>query len=346
MRVTVIDPKHHQSPAMPLPVYASVEALDAAAADPPDLWSVCAPTGDHLSLLRQILDRDPKARVILEKPACHGHEIPDFEHLLNAHPHARIVVNDQYSHSRALGRLGALISELAPGQPIDHITITFTKDRRQDISTGRFVDRIYGVLGYEWLHMLAVLRQILPSSLVADYLAADPARSDLYATYDESLFVSSLTERSTLGNGAQRVYLELASSITGPLIPVVARPSPGGRWQRALRADDDRHRHVNVHAGSTRFSLHLEPVTAPGGWQLGRNQHRLTADQKGNVVFDQIIDDSPLHTSIRHAVAALCADAQLPRPDVSPLRRIAALAATLREHQTTETAEHAPSTRS
>jgi len=342
MRVTVIDPKHHQSPAVPLPVYASVEALDAAAAGPADLWSVCAPTGDHLSLLRQILDRDPNAGVLLEKPACHGHEIPDFEHLLNAHPQARIVVNDQYSHSAALSRLGALIGELAPGQPIDHITVTFTKDRQQDISTGRFVDRTYGVLGYEWLHMLAVVRQILPSNLVADYLAADPARSDLYATYDERLFVSSLTERSTLGNGAQRVYLELASSITGPLIPLAALPAPGGRWQRALRADDDRHRHVTVHAGSIRFSLHLEPVTAPGGWQLDRNQHRLTADQKGNVVFDQIIDDSPMHTSIRHAVTALRADAQLPRPDLAPLRRIAALAATLREHETTETAEHAP----
>ncbi len=342
MRVTVIDPKHDQSPAVPPPVYESVEALDAATGSP-DLWSVCAPTGDHLSLLRQILDRDPNARILLEKPACYGHEIPDFEHLLNIHPHARIVVNDQYRHSRALSRLGALIGELAPGQPIDHITVTFTKDRRQDISTGRFVDRIYGVLGYEWLHMLAVVRQILPSNLVAGYLAADPARSDLYATYDERLFVSSLTERSTLGNEAQCVYLELASSITEPLIPVVAPPAPGGRWQRALRADNDRHRHVTVHAGSTRFSLHLEPVTAPGGWQLDRNQHRLTADQKGTLVFDQIIDDSPMHTSIRHAVTALRADAQLPRPDLAPLRRIAALAATLSKHEmTTEPGEHAP----
>jgi AbrB family looped-hinge helix DNA binding protein len=46
--------------------------------------------------------------------------------------------------------VGALIGELAPGQPIDHITVTFTKDRQQDISTGRLVDRIYGVFGYEW----------------------------------------------------------------------------------------------------------------------------------------------------------------------------------------------------
>ena len=185
------------------------------------------------------------------KAACYGHEIPDFEHLLNIHPHARIVVNDQYSHSRALSRLGVLIGELAPCQPIDHITVTFTKDRLEDISTGRFVDRIYGVLGYEWLHMLAVVRQILPSNLVAGDLTADPARSDLYATYDERLFVSSLTERSTLGNEAQCVYLELASSITEPLIPLVAPPAPGGRWQRALRADNDRHRHVTVHAGVT-----------------------------------------------------------------------------------------------
>ena len=333
MTLDLVDPKHSGTPTITHAVHASLDTLNTSA--PVDLWSVCTPTGEHLPILRQILTRDPAARILLEKPACHGHEIPDLEELLGAHPQARLIVNDQYSHSGALDRLTTLIRELEPDQPLGHLSVIFTKDRRSDVDTGRFIDRTYGVLGYEWLHMLAVVRRILPPDLLDGYFAADPARSDLYATYDERLFVSSLTERTTLHHDDTQVYLELASSITGPLIPLHTPPTTGQRWQRDLRAADDRHRHVTVHAGRTRFKLHLEPVTAPGGWQLDRNQHRLTADQDGTVVFDQIIEDSPMHTSIRHAVATLRSQTPPPRPDLAPLRRIAALAATLRKNETT-----------
>lgn len=332
LALDIVDPKHAASPKIVQTVHASLEELDVE--QPVDLWSVCTPTDEHLPLLRQILARDPAARILLEKPACHGHQIPDLEELFDTHPHARVIVNDQYSHSGALDRLSTLIRELEPEQAIDHVSVIFTKDRRPDVDTGRFVDRTYGVLGYEWLHMLAVVRRILPPSLLADYLAADPAHSDLYATYDERLFVSSLTERTNLHRDRTRVYLELASSITGPLIPLHTPPATGEPWQRSLRAADDRHRHVTVHAGRTRFKLHLEPVTAPGGWQLDRNQHRLSADQNGTVVFDQIIEDSPMHTSIRHAIAILRGQTPPPRPDLAPLRRIAALATALRENDT------------
>ena len=332
MSLDLVDPKHSGTPADAHTIHASLDTLDTS--HPVDLWSVCTPTGEHLPILRQILARDPAARILLEKPACHGHEIPDLEQLLADHPHARVIVNDQYSHSGALDRLGTLIRELEPEQPIDHVSVIFTKDRRPDVDTGRFIDRTYGVLGYEWLHMLAVVRRILPPTLLTNYFATDPARSDLFANYDERLFVSSLTERTTLHREGASVYLELASSIAGPLIALSTAPTSGERWQRSLRAADDRHRHVTVHVGRTRFKLHLEPVTAPGGWQLARNQHRLSADQDGTVVFDQIIEDSPMHTSLRHAIAALRGQTPPPRPDFGPLRRIAALATTLKENET------------
>lgn len=331
LRVTAVDPKHAATSAS-FPMHARIEDLDTGKDGHVDLWSVCAPTAEHLSALRQILARDPAARVLLEKPACHGHEIAEFEALLDAHPRARVVVNDQYLHASALTELRTLIRALEPGKPIHQVTVTFTKDRRKDIDAGRFIDRTYGVLGYEWLHMLAVIRQILPAELVGEYLAADPRGSDLYPVYDERLFVATLTERTTLEHDRDRVHLELASSITGPLIPLGAPPAPGGLWQRELRAHDDRHRHVTARAGRTRFTLHLEPVTAPGGWQLQRNQHRLTADRDGEVVHDQIIMDSPLHTSLSHALSALRGSAPLQRPDLRPLSRIAALADLLKTH--------------
>lgn len=100
------------------------------------------------------------------------------------------------------------------------------------------------------------------------YLAADPLISDLYPAYDERLFVAGLSERTTVEDDQHRIHLELVSSITGLLIPVAAEPEASDFWQRELRAHDDRHRHVTVHAGRTRFASHVEPVTAPGGWQL------------------------------------------------------------------------------
>ena len=68
------------------------------------LWSVCCPTADHLPVLRSILTRNPAARVLLEKPACQGHEISELASLLAAHPAARVLITDQYQHSTVAAR--------------------------------------------------------------------------------------------------------------------------------------------------------------------------------------------------------------------------------------------------
>lgn len=68
-----------------------------------------------------------------------------------------------------------------------------------------------------------------------------------------------------------------------------------------------------MHAGSARLTLHMEPVTAVGGWQLDRNHHRLTVERHGLVVHEEVIADSPLRTSIRDATAKLLGHDLLPR---------------------------------
>lgn len=305
-----------------------------------DLWSVCSPTDEHLPVLRSILGRNPAARILLEKPACASHEIDELADLLSRHPHARVVVNDQYQHATALSALSELIARIEPDEPVHQIAIAFTKDRSADIATGRFIDRNYGVLGYEWLHMLAVLRRLLSAGQFDEYLRAEPSASELWATYDPRLFVGALTERTSLRSpDGQRVHIEMISSILGPLVAVGPPPDERTRWRRQRRNDDDRHRHVAVHAGKTRFTVHLDPVTAPGGWQLNRNEHRLTAERDGIVLHDEVIEDSPLGTALTTAVATLLSDTDVPSPDLSGLRRISALAAVLHaqrpEHQAT-----------
>lgn len=335
--LSVVDPKHQDLPQTYRSFPHGVDEIPDPVRSTIGLWSVCCPTADHLPVLRTILAKDPEARILLEKPACQGHEIDALTALLASHRNARVVVTDQYQHARALDVLTDLMQRFEPGAAPDYVAITFTKDRTGDIARGRFIDRTYGVLGYEWLHMLAVLRRILTPALASAYLAADPQRAGLWATYDPDLFVSALTEKSTLSVGATPLRIELASSIASPtvLLGSTPRTAPDGSdvWRQNLRPADDRHRHVTVHAGRTQFTVHLDPVTAPGGWQLARNHHRVTAVRDDTVLRDEVVQDSPLHTAIRHAATTLVGAEPLPLPDMGPLRRIASLAELLRAQQ-------------
>ncbi len=336
-QLTVLDPKHQDLPKAYRSFQHGLADLPPTLASGIGLWSVCCPTADHLPVLRSILSQAPEARVLLEKPACQGHEIDALEALLSSHRNARVMVTDQYRHARVLDALSDLIAHFEPDATTDHIAVTFSKDRTADIAQGRFVDRFYGVLGYEWLHMLAVLRRLMPADLLDAYFAISPRRSELWATYDSRLFVSALTERTSVIADGTRMRVELTSSITSPtvLLGSTPRTAPGGagRWQRGLRPADDRHRHITVHAGRTRFTAHLDPVTATDGWQLDRNQHRVTVERAGEVLHDEVVQDSPLHTSIRHTAAMLTSPEPTPSPDLAPLRRIAMLAEFLRAQQ-------------
>ena len=214
--LTILDPKHQDLPRLHKTFRHGIGELPATIASAISLWSVCCPTADHLPVLRTILDRNPQARVLLEKPACQGHEIGDLTAILQAHPAARVLVVDQYQHSTVLLKLARLIASTEPGQPLSRISVTFTKDRTSDIAQGRFIDHSYGVLGYEWLHMLAVIRHLLPPDAFAAYLASDPRSAELQPDYDDRLFVSALTERSGVTINGTPCGLELASSIKEP----------------------------------------------------------------------------------------------------------------------------------
>ncbi|MGH3752742.1 MAG: Gfo/Idh/MocA family oxidoreductase [Pseudonocardiaceae bacterium] len=339
IQISAIDPKHQDLPKTHRDFGRSVTGLSRTRAAEIDLWTVCCPTADHLPVLRAILERNPHARVLVEKPACQGHEVGQFVALLATHRNARVLVNDQYRHSQALPQLMRALADHEPTAALDLIGITFTKDRTHDIAQGRFIDRTYGVLGYEWLHMLAVLRQLVPSDAIERYLASDPCHSEIWATYDPRLFVSALTERTTLPAPAPHpghpTRLELSSSILGSCHPLGTAPRHTPSWRHSIRATDDRQRHVTLHAGATRLTLHMEPVTTVGGWQLDRNQHRLTVETNGLLIRDEVIADYPLRTSLHDTTAKLLGPGPLPPPDLTPLRRVAAIAELLRTQQPT-----------
>ncbi|OLT26836.1 hypothetical protein BJF83_20235 [Nocardiopsis sp. CNR-923] len=329
--VAIIDPKHQDLPRAHRSFPHQVSELPSNVAARVDLWSVCTPTSEHLPLVRAILAHNPQARILLEKPACQGHEIDAFTEVLAAHPGAKVMVNDQYRHARVLPAFTDLIADLEPKARIRRVNITFTKDRTTDIANGRFIDRTYGVLGYEWLHMLTVLAHVLPPSTMKAYLEAPPSATTLHATYDPRLFVSALTERTAVHDDAGRnVGLELASSILGTnLIPEAVTALQPSR-NHGPRPADSRYRHMSVQAGNTRFILQFAPVTTPTGQRLDRNHHRLAAHRDGELIHETVLHDSPLANALRNAVTALFDTAPTPGPELAHLRRIAALAEYLR----------------
>ena len=326
--LTVIDPKHQDLPKAYRSFPHGVDGLAPAVRSSIGMWAVCTPTGDHLPVLRSILSHDPRARVLLEKPACLGHEITDFQELLDTHPEARIVVTDQYRHARALDVLRQVMDRFEPDSKPTHVAVTFVKDRSADIALGRFVDRSYGVLGYEWLHMLTILRRLLDEPAGTAYFSTAPANTELLATYHEDLFVPALTERTHLSLPTRPLHIDLTSSIATPTLAVGHHTTPD-----ASRPFTDRHRKATVHAGRTHFTVHFGPVTLSGGDQLGRNRHLVQAERDGKVLHEEVVDDSPLHTAVRDATARLLGTEPMAAPNLSSLHRIATIADLLRAHQ-------------
>ncbi|ONI71043.1 hypothetical protein ALI144C_51790 [Actinosynnema sp. ALI-1.44] len=140
-----------------------------------DAWVVATPTAAHLLVLEEILRYQPDARVLLEKPVCYPAELPDLTRMIHQHPRCRIVVNDVYTYSRAVRRFAESVRRFSEFDPITRITVEFTKNRELDVANGRFVDTGYGEAGYEFFHMLSIVRSILPGDRYQTYLRTEPA---------------------------------------------------------------------------------------------------------------------------------------------------------------------------
>ncbi|MFF5176358.1 hypothetical protein ACFY3U_27575 [Micromonospora sp. NPDC000089] len=139
-----------------------------------DVWIVSTPTADHLAVVQEILELAPMAAVLLEKPACHPEQISTLAWLASRYREARLLVNDVYAHSATVATLASITHARATHDPVAQITVEFSKNRLQDVADGRFVDSVYGDVGYEWFHMLSILRALLPVSTFKRYLSLPP----------------------------------------------------------------------------------------------------------------------------------------------------------------------------
>ncbi|WP_067463703.1 Gfo/Idh/MocA family oxidoreductase [Actinomadura macra] len=139
-----------------------------------DAWVIATPTAAHLRVLGEILRRCPDARVLLEKPACYPLEIADLQRMVRRYPRSRIVVNDVYGRSEVVRLFADSVRRLNGTDQMKKVTIEFTKNREFDVANGRFVDTQYGEAGYEYFHMLSILRAVLPTEVYQRYLRTLP----------------------------------------------------------------------------------------------------------------------------------------------------------------------------
>ncbi|MFB8352894.1 ABC transporter ATP-binding protein [Streptomyces niveus] len=315
--VCVVDP----APTVPVkdaPLFDTPEAARRSLRI--DAWSLCTPTEHHLKGIQHLLSLEPGVRLLVEKPICRAGDLISLADLLTAHPRARLLVMDQYRHAVAVDRLLSVLAELPDRPRTSEIRIGFAKDRLPDIAAGRFVDRDHGVFGYEWLHMLALLRRMLPTTSYDAYMSADPRGNRLSVVTHPDLVSTSALEQTRVGG----VEVELYSTICGrndhPAIPEpawFAGPSNPAQSRR---------RRVHVACGAWRLVLDLDPLILPGGSSLPRNTHRLVVQREGLPSRAWLIHDSPLHNALRWSIEKLTGSQTPPALDLRGMRRIGRLA--------------------
>ncbi|MGW4235361.1 Gfo/Idh/MocA family oxidoreductase [Streptomyces sp. NPDC004749] len=328
--VSVVDPAVDALPPG-VPVYR--RTADVPRRPAVDVWSVCSPTAHHLTAVAEVLDRDPAARLLVEKPVCRSDEGPALTALLARHEHARLVVMNQYRHAQAVAVLRSVRQEFAPGQPVSGVRVGFGKDRREDIAAGRFVDHDYGVFGYEWLHMLALVSGVLPAGVYDRYLATDPADHDVRVALDPAL-TSTAAHETTLVDG---IAVELYSTVVGAGSHALV---PAPKWLGpAHEGGESRQRLVEVAAGPVRFTLELDPVILKNGTPLPRNTHRLLVEGPG-VRHDWLFHDSPMDNALRWSMGALLTEPARPAVDLRPIARIGRLARTARSSERPPSGAH------
>ena len=114
----------------------------------PFIYDICVNTEEHLRVLKDILSRDESANIIIEKPVVHSRlAVEELGYLVTKYPSAKLFVNENYFFSSIVEKIRENLSTSRLGEL--RIYAEFSKDRRNDTKTGRFIDRHLGIFGIE-----------------------------------------------------------------------------------------------------------------------------------------------------------------------------------------------------
>jgi hypothetical protein len=238
-------------------------AATAGILDSPCTFAVATPTARHVEDIAAVLDVVPTARLVLEKPVWHPECHAAASRLLAEYSGARVLVNDLYAVAPPIHEFRAVLRQqtIVDRNRLVLLTVDFAKRRA---ARGRHVDHRLGALGYEWHHMLSIVRALLPDGAWSQFCDRVGSRWQLQAT--------------PTSNGWDDIALVVEMPEDWPTVGLYTSMRGLVRLERTTAdSHDDRHpgwRHRTVRADFADggfAELHLEPTGTIGP----RSRHRL-----------------------------------------------------------------------
>lgn len=122
---------------------------------------ICSPADNHVTSLEWLVSRYANmSKILIEKPlASSSTEIEDINRLVSNNPNLKpkIVLSESYYSSAALVELRKHLADFAE---IKKIIIELSKNRLNDIKSGRFYDNNLEAIGIEVPHAIAILQSL------------------------------------------------------------------------------------------------------------------------------------------------------------------------------------------
>ncbi len=151
-------------------------SYEEAAILKPLFWDICTPPEEHLPVMKKIIQIDPQARIIVEKPICMSDQVGELQELLKTFQ-GKIVVNENYLSSDITETVRKIALEDLKLKPT-RIVIEMDKNRTADFKKGRYVDP-EGAFKYEGTHIITILDSLglpippKPTSVVYEDLSPE-----------------------------------------------------------------------------------------------------------------------------------------------------------------------------
>ena len=123
----------------------------------PLFWDICCPTDAHVQTIEKIVQLDPSASILVEKPVCTYNEIEQLRQILKNF-RGKLVVNENYLSSETTKRVKEVVEQSK--LKIRKVYVEMDKNRTQDFRAGRFIDA-KGAFYYEGTHMVTILADIV-----------------------------------------------------------------------------------------------------------------------------------------------------------------------------------------
>jgi hypothetical protein len=172
-----------------------------------DIYEICVPTSFHSEYIKKLTINDPNVTIVCEKPLCSNfRDLATALEIQGRNNGTNYVYSENYAASHLTIKAIDLIKEfkLIP----THAVIEFSKDRRDDISVGRFVDPDLEGFGIEVPHMLTTLEMI---GIGFDQITTAET-DDLFCNDSTYLRQGNIKVKGTSQNGT---VLEMYQSLDG-----------------------------------------------------------------------------------------------------------------------------------